>query len=72
MITGDCGVIRWTSCNRQYEGKARVTKMNNKTLRAELLNDVPSQSGGDPYKAGREIIVPIFGTPYNRFDSESA
>jgi hypothetical protein len=71
MNIGDIGTVRWTNSLKFYKGRAEVTKVNAKTLRAKLLEDVPSQFGGEPYKAEREIIVPIPGTPYNRFDAEA-
>lgn len=68
MKPGDTGIVRWTNSLKFYKGRAEVTKVNSKTLRAKLIEDVPSQLGGDPYKAGREIIVPIPGTKFNCFE----
>jgi len=61
------GIVRWTNCNRQYEGRGEISKVNAKTLRVRLLADVPSQLGYEPYKTGREIIVPVNGTQGNCF-----
>lgn len=51
-------IVRWTNCNRQYEGRGEVSKVNAKTARVRLTAEVPVQ-GGTAYPVGREIIAPI-------------
>jgi hypothetical protein len=58
LHVGDKATVRWTNCNRQYEGKGEVSKVNDKTARVRLTEEVPVQ-GGTAYPVGREIIAPI-------------
>jgi hypothetical protein len=58
-------IVRWTNCNRQYEGRGEVSKINKKTVRVRLTEHVPSQIGYSGYPVGHVIIVPADGTPGN-------
>jgi hypothetical protein len=49
--------VRWTSSGIQHAARARVVKLNAKSLRAELLEEAPSSFGG-PYPVGHVISVP--------------
>lgn len=54
LVIGQEVVVRWTWCHRYYRGKAKVIKLNQKSLRVELLEDCGE------YKAGNTISVPRF------------
>lgn len=65
LSVGQAVTVRWTNCNRQYEGSGTIARVNAKTVRVRLVEPVPSQIGYEPYAAGWEIIVPVNGTAGN-------
>lgn len=50
-------IVRWTASGNYYSGRCRVLKINNKSVRVELIEDVQSAMGHFP--SGRELIVPM-------------
>jgi hypothetical protein len=56
---GDPVVIRWTNCGSYYAAKATLSKINAKSFKATLDEEVPC-SYGEPYSIGREIKAPRF------------
>jgi hypothetical protein len=65
LSVGQSVTVRWTNCNRQYEGRGQVSKVNKKTVRVSLTEPVASQIGYSGYPVGQVIIVPVDGTPGN-------
>jgi hypothetical protein len=50
---------RWTWSNGYYSAKARIAKINNKSVRVELLEDVASVYTRDvAWPKGRELRIP--------------
>ena len=54
---GAAVLIRWTCGGCYHAGRATITKVNKKSVRARLEEPVPTGLG-EPYAAGREIIAP--------------
>ena len=50
--------VRWTNCGSHYQAAANVVRVNNKSVRVRLEEDVPTWSGGQGYRIGHEIVVP--------------
>ena len=48
---------RWTSSGRRYRGQAVVASVAEKSVRAQLSADVPSQGAGT-YRAGQVLVLP--------------
>src|ERR1700690_1149210 len=42
LNVGDAVRVRWTNCNRSYSGLGKVSKINSKTVRVTLTEEVPS------------------------------
>lgn len=58
---GDVSTFYWTNSNRKFTAKAKITKVNLRTVTGVLTEDI------GPYKKGQKISVPIGGTGHNRF-----
>lgn len=48
--------LRWTNCYRYYQARAKIVRLNLKTVVCELQHDVPTGTGSH-YHKGREIKV---------------
>lgn len=63
LKVGDVVELRWTNSYRYYTAKARLTKVNQASVRGELLDEILVSRYGEPYLAynkGRVISVPRF------------
>jgi hypothetical protein len=57
LKVGDIVEVRWTNSGRYLSGKAKVTKLNAASLRAELLEEVRADFGTWP--AGQSLTAPL-------------
>jgi hypothetical protein len=65
LAVGDVIEVYWTAgSGGHYHGKARIKKVNRKSVVAELMEEVETWSGGTPYPVGNPIRVPT--TPWDR------
>jgi hypothetical protein len=66
LTTGATVIVRWTNCNRAYRAKGTISKINSKSILAELAEDVLNPQYTTPecgllrvnYPVGRKISVP--------------
>jgi hypothetical protein len=58
--------VNWTCSNASFSARGEVVKLNRKSARVKLLQEVPVISfwgeRSEPYLVGQEIIVPFPGT----------
>lgn len=64
LKVGDKVVVRWTSSSRRFVGSAIVRKINEKSIKVALTEEVKIYSiyGNSFYPVGRVITVPLFAT----------
>jgi len=58
LVIGQPVRVVWTNCGTGYDGIGTVAKINGKSIRVMLSENVPTGQPEYPYAAGREIIVP--------------
>jgi hypothetical protein len=63
--------VRWTSAGRSFYARARVSRVNQSSVRVILQEDVARDFHGG-YPAGHEIVVPLFQAgPHARWSANN-
>jgi len=67
--------VVWTNSRSIFRGQGKVAKINRKSVRVALTEEVPC-SYSEPYPPGREIIVPLIDniadwSAHNRVEPEN-
>ncbi len=61
MKVGDDVTIYWTNSHRYFKATGKVSKLNEKSVKVSINEEIMGERGVLWYEKGREITVPRFG-----------